>query len=232
MREDIESSRCNLKRHPSNKGIDTVRIISTQQTSRQTNLEWTQRQARGFTLLEIVVSLVLVGILAAIAGMGLVSGIKGYFFTRENAQLTQKAHLAMSRLSRELTALVQVDPANTGSNYLVYEKPSGWYALAQIGDTLKIRPGTVLPDAANGDVLVDRMNPTNGLTLSYFQDASVQWDPLTDDMALLSMISIDMEMTRQDSGMGSLRFTTSVRPRNNTNLGGAPLSAGKYSPWF
>jgi prepilin-type N-terminal cleavage/methylation domain-containing protein len=190
------------------------------------------RQAAGFTLLEIVVSLVLVGILAAIAGMGLVSGIKGYFFTRENAQLTQKAHLAMSRLTRELTGLIQVDTGNTGANYLVYQRPSGWYALAQIGDTLKIRPGTALPDATHGDILVDRLDPTNGLTFSYLQDATVLWDPLTDDVARLSLIGIDLEMTRQDSGIGTLRFTTTVRPRNNDNLGGAPLSAGKFSPWF
>jgi len=41
----------------------------------------------GFTLIEIIVSLVLVGMMAAIAGMGIVTGTKGYLLAKENSIL-------------------------------------------------------------------------------------------------------------------------------------------------
>ncbi|MBW1821185.1 MAG: prepilin-type N-terminal cleavage/methylation domain-containing protein [Deltaproteobacteria bacterium] len=54
------------------------------------------RNETGFTLIEIVVSLVLVGMMAAIAGMGIVTGTKGYLLAKENSHMAQKAQLAMA----------------------------------------------------------------------------------------------------------------------------------------
>jgi prepilin-type N-terminal cleavage/methylation domain-containing protein len=51
----------------------------------------------GFTLIEIVISLVVAGILAAIAGMGIVSAISGYAAVRENVSLSQKMQLAVTQ---------------------------------------------------------------------------------------------------------------------------------------
>ena len=44
----------------------------------------------GFTLIEIIISLVVAGILASIAGMGIVSAISGYAVVRENVSLPRK----------------------------------------------------------------------------------------------------------------------------------------------
>ncbi|MCE5263472.1 MAG: type II secretion system GspH family protein, partial [Deltaproteobacteria bacterium] len=41
--------------------------------------------SRGFTLIEVVVSLILVGIMAAVAGMGIVQATQAFIFTREAA---------------------------------------------------------------------------------------------------------------------------------------------------
>ena len=51
----------------------------------------------GFTLIEIIISLVVAGILASIAGMGIVSAISGYAVVRENVSLSQKIQLATSK---------------------------------------------------------------------------------------------------------------------------------------
>ncbi len=56
----------------------------------------------GFTLVEVIASLVLMGIMTAIAGMGIATGVRGYLLARENSIITQKAQVALGRLTREL----------------------------------------------------------------------------------------------------------------------------------
>lgn len=57
---------------------------------------------KGFTLIEIIATLVLMGILAGIVGIGLTTGVRGYMLASENSAISQKAQLAMTRLGREI----------------------------------------------------------------------------------------------------------------------------------
>lgn len=61
-----------------------------------------RKRQKGFTLIEVIASLVLLGIMMAVAGMGIVAGVRGYLLARENAVIAQKAHLTLGRLTREL----------------------------------------------------------------------------------------------------------------------------------
>jgi len=175
----------------------------------------------GFTLLEIVVSMVILGIMVIIAGLGIVTATKGYLFTRENAHMAQKAQLAMARLNRELTELMDV--TSTTSNSIVYERPGGQYSIAKVGDVIKIREGSASPpDGDNGDILIDNVD---SFTLTCYKIVSgttpVAWTP-ADDIDLLYAIEISMTLTRSESGIGDVSFSTTVNPRNNKNYGGAP----------
>lgn len=64
-------------------------------------LSFTRNQA-GFTLVETIIVLALIGLLASIAGLGLAKGVQGYLLASENAAVSQKAQLAMTRLTREI----------------------------------------------------------------------------------------------------------------------------------
>ena len=74
--------------------------------------------AKGFTLIETVVVLMLTGLLAAVAGVGIVTGARSFVDAREASELAQEAQLAMDRLTREIVELVDV-PANSTSTLLV-----------------------------------------------------------------------------------------------------------------
>jgi len=60
---------------------------------------------KGFTLIEVIVTLVLVGITTALAGMWIVSVANGYVFAKMNANTVQKGQLAMARLTKEFSAM-------------------------------------------------------------------------------------------------------------------------------
>lgn len=68
---------------------------------------------KGFTLIEMIVVLVLVGLLAAGAGLGLVTAVQSYFFAKNNADISEKAQLAIIRLNRELLECYNCSPSGS-----------------------------------------------------------------------------------------------------------------------
>ena len=153
----------------------------------------------GFTLIEVVVTLVLVGIMAAVAGMAIVQGVQGYVFARENATTTQKAQLAMARMSLELLELTDVTTA--AGNQIVYDRDSGSH-------TITFASGIVTID---GDVLVDDVD---SLSLSYWKsDGTTAWVQGTDPIGDLSTIQIVLVLSRPDTDIGTISFTTTIHPR-------------------
>jgi prepilin-type N-terminal cleavage/methylation domain-containing protein len=168
-----------------------------------------KKGSKGFTLIEMIVVLVLVGILSAIAGIGLVQGVQGYIFARENAEISQKAQIVMARLSRELQEVSII--YSYSSTSIVFKNTYGDYALAKVGSEIRIIEGQTAPTASTGDVLVDGVN---SLTLTY--------DPSTfSDIKTLATIRVDLVLNRTDSsGVSTASFTTQINPRNTGNYNG------------
>jgi len=174
-------------------------------------------------MLEVIVVLILVGMLAALAGMGIVRGVEGYIFTRENASTAQKAQMAMSRLSREFMEISGVSEATPIS--LKYRNLSGDHALALVtaggGQAVKLIDGTALPGAAAGHTLIDRIS---SFTLTYKKKDGTAWVQGTDAVNLLTMIEIAFSVSRPDTSAGSISFSTKINPRN-TGTYNAPLQS-------
>jgi len=161
-------------------------------------------QESGFTLIEIVVSLVLVGIMGVVAGMGIVSFAKGYVLAKENTHTAQKAQLAMGRLSREMMELLDITAASAAA--ISFESKSGNREIGLDAGTIKIaESGTAL---AAGDVLIDKVDNFN---LAYYQDypTGTLWVSGTHDMDLLTAIKIEFKISQV-----GVTFSTMVSPRN------------------
>ena len=182
----------------------------------------------GFTLIELVLTLVLVGVLTTVAGMALVTGLKGYMLARENDHLTQKVENAMARLYRELLELQDV--ASTSGASITYQRSAGSYTVTFDEEAQVIKIGT--------DVLLDNVE---SFTLAFWQGEQ-PWNPDTDGweigihaIALLAAIEVSVEVNRSETGLDPLALNFVVHPRNNGNYGGAlPPSAGRLKglDWY
>jgi len=117
----------------------------------------------GFTLIEIIISLVLIGIIAAFSAMGVSSIVEGFLITRANAETTQKGQLTMARLVREFTCITSVDPAASGPTSITFtsykQGVAGVHAVSWTADTITM----------DGDILTDNVA---GLDLGYFDSYS------------------------------------------------------------
>ena len=193
----------------------------------------------GFTLIEAVISLMIVGILAAFAGMAIVTGTKGYVQTRENSHLAQKAQMSMSRIHRELMEITDIEAFDdTGTEpWIIFDNPQGRQAIARVGDTLRLyelNPTKTNLDGETGDLLVDQVT---GFSLNFFQGSNA-WavsnknSILPEEIQLLSALQVGFDLERKEAN-STLNFSTTVYPRNTNNFGGAPptgdpMTASQY----
>lgn len=165
------------------------------------------KNEKGFSLIEVIISMVLVGLLAAVAGMGIVAGAQSYVMAKENAATNQKVQLAMSRLNREFTELTSITSAD--SNSIVYSNIYGNFAIARVGDAIKIVSGTQVPTDSTGDPLITGIT---SFTLSY--NGGSGWSA-SNDLKTLQTIRIVIVYHRTDKNVNDVTFTTEVNPRNN-----------------
>jgi len=155
--------------------------------------------------------------MAVVAGMGIVSFTKGFFFAKENYHTAQKAQLTMARLNRELMELAYIaakddtppDPFIIYDN--IHDNTLGRHAIAKNGSIIKMfdlsSGATSLPSTGDNTL----MDKVDSLTLTYYKDyrSDTIWVLGTDGMDALEAIEIELTLT----GIGGT-FSTIVYPRN------------------
>jgi prepilin-type N-terminal cleavage/methylation domain-containing protein len=178
----------------------------------------------GFTLIELIAALTLAGILAAVAVVGLVSGVRGYIFASANVDIAQDGQLVIARLSREISELSAIDRAASNGTCLRYKvdtESSFYRAIGWHDNRLELN---IAPDAdcgcptnaAPGDLLAGRVVSFN---IDYMDNSGAVTSSPPTALNDLYEVRIAFRLDRMDGEPGAA-FAVRVNPRNNGVLNG------------
>ncbi len=166
----------------------------------------TGRTAKGgFTLIEIIVSLVLLGILAATVFNFAGQAVRGFFISRDAMEITQKAQIALNRMRAEFTYLditQTVTGASTSISYTA-EFPEGTETNTIAYDA---GAGTITLD---GVTLIDDVATAGGLVFQYFDSYN---GSDTGSYSPGTTTIIGVTLTMRDSDGTSVTFTSRIYP--------------------
>ncbi len=156
----------------------------------------------GFTLIEVIVSLVLAGIVGAIAVIGVVSIVKGYVFTKMNSATAQKGQTTMVRIVKEFNFISSVTTGTaTSITFQAYKDGvAGTHSISWAGTVND-------PLLLDGDILTDRVS---NFALSYRD--TYNSDPQANWASTRKVIEFNLTIQGADNVNSS--FTGRVVPRN------------------
>lgn len=180
---------------------------------------------RGFTLIEVIVVLVLLGIVAIAFGNIIISSMQGYIFARNTDQLSQKAQLAMARIKIELTDVTAVSYA--AADRIDYTSPRNppsctaddgcQYSIKRIGSQITLERITAPVIAAQ--VLVDGLTANNGGSdfLGFLPSGGITSGDTTAWFAALTTITVQISLDNETgSGVVPVKYESWINPRGNT----------------
>ena len=142
-------------------------------------------QETGYTLIEIIASLVIVGIIATFSSLFLVVGLEGYEFTRKAADAAMKTEIALNRISLELRAINSIPSAPDENTSITYTSSNDKLLGTR---TIKFDSGsiyiTVADTVVNGTYkLLDGVSsPLLSVTL-----ADLDNDPVDEEVAYIDV---------------------------------------------
>jgi prepilin-type N-terminal cleavage/methylation domain-containing protein len=139
------------------------------------------RKSKGFTLIEVIASLVLMGILAAALAIGSLSLVRGLLLERQASTAEYNAQLAMLRIVKELTLLGSVPstPSATSITFVTRHGASNvTMAIAYDADSQSI----TLNNMTLGTGAITLATGVSGFSLTYYNNygaAASSWSTST-----------------------------------------------------
>lgn len=175
------------------------------------------KNKNGFTLIEVIVVMILIGIVAiALSGI-IVYAINNYIFGRDVGQLSQRAQLALARINKELIEATAITFAS--NDQITYASSSGHiYILLRNGNQI-----TLNIDGTGAQILINGLTANNGGNpfLTFSQTDGSAWTTPANPFDQLARIQVWITLDILNAG-NHLDFQTSINPRGN-GLPNAPL---------
>lgn len=124
---------------------------------------------RGFTLLEIVCTLIILGVLGAMTFSGFGSALTGYALMRESGTTTMQAELALIRLQQELSAATYDITVNNGTLSFLRADATTASTIALSDTKLLLNSNPLLENVATREntAFVSTNETTGLITLSF-----------------------------------------------------------------
>lgn len=162
----------------------------------------------GFTLLEVILVLVVVGIAAVVSVSAIQEVTRGFVFARANAEAVGKAQIALLRLIKEgLNISTVTSGTATSIDFTsLHGTPASpqpkSYQVSLNGSTL------IMDDGSTQDILLDQVT---SFTLSYY-DSYNDSTPSSTWTTTSKIIAISLSVQAADNEQAT--FTARIRPRN------------------
>jgi hypothetical protein len=120
----------------------------------------TRESTTGFVLIELVTTLIMVGVIGAFVGLFLYTGINGFLASKRNSETALKAQVALDRISAELRDIKSSPKLAFASKKITYESNTlSGTRILQIEDGSK-GPGIYLTVEVGGakNLLLENVN--------------------------------------------------------------------------
>lgn len=163
---------------------------------------------QGFTLIEIIASLIILGLIALFGTSMLSNAVQGYTAARNADEVAQKAQMALQRMTVEFStvdpSLAQLTGAATTITYVArFDGTNETHVISQSGNQiLYTQGGTAYP-------LLDGVAP-GSLQFRYYTSYSAA--AATSSSAATNIIGITFNMVGDDSTVGmSQTYSTRVK---------------------
>jgi prepilin-type N-terminal cleavage/methylation domain-containing protein len=157
----------------------------------------------GFTLIEVVAVLVLIGVLAVSTIVSLLPMAEGFVLAQRNADAARKAQLAMGRISGEFTTITNI--LSGTANAITYD------FLEASGETFLLRRRTL---ARSGSALlldgIALSDDVSHFELRYYDDSEPSATPRSSWVGGTSRL---IEVILESAASGD-RYTNRIAPRN------------------
>jgi len=159
----------------------------------------------GFVLIELVATLVLIGIIGAFAGLFLYTGINGFIASKRNSETALKAQIAMDRISTELRDIKSSPPPTFASKSVTYQGNTLPFTRKLEIETGPAGPGIYLTVNNVKNILLDNVDVANS-SISY--SAPNNLDYSGDGSKEISAIKVNFRFIEPNTP-----FEVSIYPR-------------------
>jgi prepilin-type N-terminal cleavage/methylation domain-containing protein len=165
----------------------------------------------GFSLVELIASLTIAGILAVALMTIVVTALNGFSLSRDAAGISQKASMALARIRIEL--LNATDIVATNDDYVEYDSNDGaTYKIYRDSVNNQITLERLSATQISAQTLIDNISSVYGADsfLEYTQSTGAAWTP-PNEISDLYAITVKLKFTNYND-----MLATTINPRLNT----------------
>jgi prepilin-type N-terminal cleavage/methylation domain-containing protein len=180
--------------------------INNMQTNASNLKHLTIEKDNGFSLVELIASLTIAGILAVALMTIVVTALNGFSLSRDAAGISQKASMALARIRIELLNATEISTADP--DYVEY--------VSNDGSSYKINKDSVnnqiTLERLSAQTLIDNISSVYGADsfLEYTQSTGAAWTP-PNEISDLYAITVKLKFTNYND-----MLETTINPRLNT----------------
>ncbi len=161
----------------------------------------------GFSLIELIAVLALMGIVGLMAGLGISQLVDGFIYTRDVADNTGKGQLTMLRLSDEMRKIKEVNSGTaTSLNFVAVHGVGVNQSYTVSWDGISGHD-MMMSDGTNNDILIDEV-----------KNLKFQYYPSFDGVGVTTWTTtskiIEISITLTNSAGIDSTFITRIVPRN------------------